>query len=52
MEHRLTYRRSGYVSDFTRFIDGYLQTIPKCGKASAAAGASGGSAPPTCTNWN
>ncbi|PKB19903.1 DUF3460 family protein [Janthinobacterium sp. 64] len=29
MRHRLTYRRSGYVSDFTRFIDGYLQTHPE-----------------------
>ena len=29
MEHRLTYRRGGYVSDFTRFIDGYLQTHPE-----------------------
>ena len=28
MSHRLMYRRSGYISDFTRFIDGYLQTHP------------------------
>ncbi|QYG08239.1 DUF3460 family protein [Janthinobacterium sp. PAMC25594] len=28
MPHRLPYRRSGYVSDFTRFIDGYLQAHP------------------------
>ena len=29
MPHRLTYRRGGYVSDFTRFIDGYLQAHPE-----------------------
>ncbi|MCC7645516.1 MULTISPECIES: DUF3460 family protein [unclassified Janthinobacterium] len=29
MRHRLPYRRSGYVSDFTRFIDGYLQMHPE-----------------------
>ena len=29
MRHRCTYRRSGYISDFTRFIDSYLQTHPE-----------------------
>ena len=29
MRHRFTVRRSGYVSDFTRFIDGYLQAHPE-----------------------
>ena len=29
MRQRLTYRRNGYVSDFTRFIDGYLQAHPE-----------------------
>lgn len=29
MTRPLAYRRSGYVSDFTRFIDGYLQTHPE-----------------------
>ncbi|MCC7704547.1 DUF3460 family protein [Janthinobacterium sp. GW460P] len=29
MRHRLAYRRSGYVSEFTRFIDDYLQTHPQ-----------------------
>ncbi|APA68939.1 MULTISPECIES: DUF3460 family protein [unclassified Janthinobacterium] len=29
MHHALTYRRGGYVSDFTRFIDGYLQAHPE-----------------------
>ncbi len=29
MRHRFTYRRSGYVSEFTRFIDGYLQAHPE-----------------------
>ncbi len=29
MRHRFTYRRSGYVSEFTRFIDAYLQAHPE-----------------------
>ncbi|OEZ50151.1 hypothetical protein JAB1_12660 [Janthinobacterium sp. MP5059B] len=29
MRHRITYRRSGYISDFTRFIDGYLRAHPE-----------------------
>ena len=33
MRHRLPYRRSGYVSDFTRFIDAYLQAHPEVRKS-------------------
>ncbi|KAB8061951.1 DUF3460 family protein [Janthinobacterium sp. FT14W] len=29
MPHALTCRRGGYVSEFTRFIDGYLRDHPQ-----------------------
>lgn len=29
MRHRLSYRRGGYVSEFTRFIDAYLRDHPE-----------------------
>ena len=29
MRHRFTYRRSGYVSDFGKFMDDFLQRHPE-----------------------